>query len=326
MFFYHKKGSAITPPSTNFDQKLEQLQQKFQMQNQEDLNKIFNNKLAASSFVNTQVTSKVTSSQPLMNNMHQHQNKLNENNNQSFSDSTNSSPSDENEYGSTSENQQKYYDPHDISDLDLGYTKRQSCEYYDDVKRNLKFDDDDDDDESSSQSTRDDVEIDMSSQKQPESTGNVILAIKNDPKARKAITKPSSLQTANKVNKAPQKDCNGTKSLNSSISTSVSLNSIVNAIKPANQAKQVSNRRVSTSHVNTTQNSSSQNRSMISLIVSPNQTTSKHSGNQKEVPPHNKAASATLKTQNAALSSSNKRIWKYNLFFFFGFCIRFKVA
>lgn len=36
---------------------------------------------------------------------------------------------------------------HDISDIDLGYTKRQSSEYYDDVKRNLNFDFDDSEDD-----------------------------------------------------------------------------------------------------------------------------------------------------------------------------------
>lgn len=35
----------------------------------------------------------------------------------------------------------------DLSDLELGYTKRESKEYYDDVKRNLNFDDDEDDDD-----------------------------------------------------------------------------------------------------------------------------------------------------------------------------------
>jgi hypothetical protein len=35
----------------------------------------------------------------------------------------------------------------DLSDIELGYTKRQSSEYYDDVKKTLKFDDDDDEEE-----------------------------------------------------------------------------------------------------------------------------------------------------------------------------------
>lgn len=38
----------------------------------------------------------------------------------------------------------KHFSYHDISDIDLGYTKRQSSEYYDDVKRTLNFDDETD--------------------------------------------------------------------------------------------------------------------------------------------------------------------------------------
>ena len=44
----------------------------------------------------------------------------------------------------STENSRKYYSHHDISDVELGYTKRQSSEYYDDVKRTLNFDEDED--------------------------------------------------------------------------------------------------------------------------------------------------------------------------------------
>lgn len=40
------------------------------------------------------------------------------------------------------EGKSKYYSHHDISDIELGYTKRQSTAYYDDVKRTLNFDED----------------------------------------------------------------------------------------------------------------------------------------------------------------------------------------
>jgi hypothetical protein len=48
-----------------------------------------------------------------------------------------------------------YYGDHDLSDPELGYNKRESSEYYDDVKKNLNFDDDSDesDDEESERFT-----------------------------------------------------------------------------------------------------------------------------------------------------------------------------
>jgi hypothetical protein len=43
----------------------------------------------------------------------------------------------------TADNKNKCFSYHNLSDIDLGYTKRQSAEYYDDVKRTLNFDDED---------------------------------------------------------------------------------------------------------------------------------------------------------------------------------------
>ena len=269
IYYLFDLESIHTPPPNLFDQKLEQLQQKFQMQNQDDLNKIFNNKLAS-----LEMNPNFNSSSDLA--IHDHLNVINCNND-SLSESTSSSEDN------MCENQKKssYYD-HDISDLELGYSKKQSCEYYDDVKRNLKFDYEDE-----SQSDSENVN------KNP-----LINSKKQD--IIKTKTKNSFKQT--------QKQSNGTKSLNSSISTCASMNSIPNS----SSSKHFIQTKVLKKTPPLTQNISinSQNRSMISLQMSPNhQTTGKPSASTKDISLVI-SGNSTNKAAIYKLSNSNKRIWK----------------
>jgi hypothetical protein len=275
------KDHSNSPP--HFDQKFEQLQQKFQMQNQEDLNKIFNNNLLE--------MNKNSMQSPF--NYLKKETAINENN-QSLTDSTESFT--DNQYGNTCDEQKKasYYD-HDISDLELGYTKKQSSEYYDDVKRNLKFDDDDEDESQSDTEFSDNKEKNVSK-------------IANQISSNQSITKALA--------KNFQKNFNGAKSLNSSISNSTSLNSIVNASSSKITIPQKPSKRAN--HLQQeVSNNSSQNRSMISLQMSPNQRiqqqgSSKNVCNIKDVNVINSGnnKSTTAKPNIGNLNSSNKRVWK----------------
>ena len=254
------------------------------MQNQEDLNKIFNNNLLE--------MNKNSMQSPF--NFLKKETAINENN-LSLTDSTESFT--DNQYGNTCDEQKKasYYD-HDVSDLELGYTKKQSSEYYDDVKRNLKFDDDDDEDESQS-----DTEFSDNKEKN-------VSKISNQITSNQSITKAMA--------KNPQKNFNGAKSLNSSMSNSASLNSIVNASSSKITISQKPSKR--SNHLQQeVSNNSSQNRSMISLQMSPNQRiphqgSSKNVCNIKDVNVINSgnSKSTTAKSNIGNLASSNKRVWK----------------
>ena len=81
-------------------------------------------------------------------------------------------PNDESDEDNTSassifsdkkEKDQLFYGSHDMSDVDLGYTKRHSYEHYDDVKRNLIFDEVDDEEDKNN----DEIEINRNSEKMP---------------------------------------------------------------------------------------------------------------------------------------------------------------
>ena len=274
----YKKGYNNISQVNSFDQKFEQLQQKFQMQNQEDLNKIFNKKLLDMNKNSTQ--------SPL--NFFPKENAINENN-ESFSDSTDSFT--DNQYGDTRNNEQKkisYYD-HDVSDLELGYTKKQSCDYYDDVKRNLNFDDDDEDEtQSDMENLEDNIEkLPTKNSNQTSNQRDAKVQLKNSPK-----------------------NFNGTKSLNSSMSMVNSTSSKV--VNPPQKTFKKNNFIPQNSS-----NNSSQNRSMISLQLSPNQKTQQQGSgkvfnNVKDVNLNNtgnpKITSA--KPNNPNLNNSKQRVWK----------------
>lgn len=211
-------------------------------------------------------------------------------NNVSFSDSTDSFT--ENQYDNKCKEEKKisYYD-HDVSDLELGYTKKQSCEYYDDVKRNLNFDDDDEDDDD-----EEEIQNDISGEKIEQ-----VSSINFNQKASSAENPANSL-----------KNVNGAKSLNSSMSNSGSLNSIVNSSKVANTQKPLKKNNLVSQNVS---NSSLQNRSMVSFQMSPNQKSQQGSGknlsNIKDTTLVNMANHKTaVKHKIADLANSNKRVWK----------------
>ena len=222
------------------------------------------------------------------------QNPLNFNtneNNVSFSDSTDSYT--ENQYGNKCKEEKKtsYYD-HDVSDLELGYTKKQSCEYYDDVKRNLNFDDDDDDDD------------------KEEKQNNLEFSGENNGKFSSKNLNQKEGSAENPANSL--KNFNGAKSLNSSMSNSVSLNSIVNSSKVANTQKPLKKNNLVSQNVS---NSSLQNRSMVSFQMSPNQKSQQGSGKNlssiKDTTLINMGNhKTTVKHKIPDLANSNKRVWK----------------
>jgi hypothetical protein len=170
-----------------------------------------------------------------------------------------------------------FYGAHDMSDVDLGYTKRQSYEHYDDVKRNLNFDDDGDEDingdenkgnekcmNETSSDNEDDDEDDES-----ENFENLKRALKSGDMANMIQVKSQPKSLARKKTKSCNKSLINT-SMNmagtsfSSIGSSSTLNTKQGLSKPHQQVKQPVKHTVSNSIQQTTMQSSIVNSSKIS--------------------------------------------------------------
>jgi hypothetical protein len=202
---------------------------------------------------------------------------------------------EEEEIEEDEENQKNKYDSHhDLSDLDLGYTKRQSTEYYDDVKRTLHFDDDTDANASEEENT------DFTARNEHASTvegQNKLFLYEN---TTSTPTKTSSAKTSSSMQKntsASFKDVSKI-STRSKHSISSSLSKRSNGPCSKNQTKKQNVSSKKSKNINSSNLSSGFSQglshSMISLVAS--------------------SSSSFIQTKqvesNLKTSRNNKRIWK----------------
>lgn len=218
---------------------------------------------------------------------------------------------DKSGFNTDSEDGKKYsYDSHDLSDLELGYTKRQSCEYYDDVKRNLKFDDDDEEEEE-----KFDFNPNEDKDKIVNSTPNAKIIINDKGKSNTKEIK-NKTQDLKKIDvKNSEKKVNINKSLNSSISTIHSLNSTCKGFKGLFQPK--SARKISQQDKSNSIQSHNRTNSMNALsspksTLSNNQNQYQSTQKINNIKDSNNFSKANLKSASTISTSgaSNKRVWK----------------
>ena len=169
----------------------------------------------------------------------------------------------------------KYYSHHDISDIDLGYTKRQSTAYYDDVKRTLNFDDDTEnpsEDESEAPVLNQDKFMFNNSTSTPTKSRNSML---------KSISS-KNVSNINKKNiKAPQRNTSGPQNTSTN-----------NKIRVLKKVKAQSKANTSMSNL-----SSSRSHSMISLATS-----------CSSAAPQNKVLEITKESKGTR--NAKQRVWK----------------
>ena len=170
----------------------------------------------------------------------------------------------------SAENHRKHYSHHDISDVELGYTKRQSSEYYDDVKRTLNFDEDEDE--------HDKLQND-------EFNNATSTPTKITSKQRLFMQKTSSVRDVSKLSTSLMSTDNKVKATKKT-----------NSGAKANKVKDVKKK-----NLNLNSSSSSRSHSMISLMTTPSSIL-----NSKDVIATTQANKKITVTNN----NTNKRIWK----------------
>jgi hypothetical protein len=153
---------------------------------------------------------------------------------------------EENEYDSK---KTKY---HDVSDMeDTGYMKRESAEYYDDVKRTLNFDDDEDDDDNDDEDDNENGEEEQAEGETTPRKGN-----SNKFKFIHSTSTPTLLKEGNKLSLLTEdSEIQNLKKSNNILKKTAAL---VSKSQP-NSLKKSSNNSVSTSQLSSHQQQSSSN-------------------------------------------------------------------